>query len=830
MSARLCALLVTSLGLAGLPAQGPFTVTSLADSGPGTLRDVIVAVNASTQTTATINIAVGGTVTLTSGDLHPLGAGRAVTVAQTSALPRLVIDLRGITMSRVGQGFALLGDRSVVTAPIRVLINRGVGLLVEGDNVSIDDFEVQGGDRQGVLADRANDLVLRRVAVTGAAQGLLVTNCQRTRLAVGSGLVTVTDCSQQGLVISGGADNAVGSFVCDRNQVGLLAITTNNVSLGNAGSASFARGNTVHGVMLTTVNNSGSVAVRNVGVSSNGQFGLLVENCTALMARDIDADGNTRGGVGLGSGSRQVTIGPNVVGRNSLGSSAIPAPGLGISDARDVVVVDSTFGPGNGVGVSVNGGGGARPTNVHLRRIGVSGNSRGLELVNADQVTVEDSTAETNFGAGVEIQRCNGVTLQRVLVRANADFGLSVGDTNSLRIGPGNRIDDNLHHGAFFARCPAMEFFDNPSIARNRGAGVEVREGRGAIVRHSTFAGNSGVNLWILEGADDSVVGPGIVVRDALGTGIRVESAGNVLVQGCTVFGCTTSGIDILTDLPVASCRIQSCLVVDNPGIGIRVRHSPTLLCQASTIANNYIGMHVSNAYQGNPTRCEVDSCVFWRNTFYDHLHTSSGMVDARNSFFRVPAPSGNNNRSDDPQLIDANVGDYRLRASSPARDSGNQAISFPGGAVDAYGQPRVVGGRVDCGAYEFPATQQRLTLSNNRMPRGGGEVPFHILYPPADAGAFSILLCEFGPPSGSFVLFGATVPLGLTPFVLFVATDPINVGALAVVPASGAVNGRIQWTGRVPPALANLTISLCAVSLAGVTRTVSNVATFDVR
>jgi hypothetical protein len=817
---------------AALPAQPVFRVDNLADAGPGSLRAAMTAANSSGQAAAVIEVRVAGTIVLGSGTLPALVSSRAVEITRVGTSGRLEIDARAVTAQSAGYGLAMHGAGSAILAPLTILVQRGTGFLARAAHVRVLDLEVRGGDSQGFLADRADDLTVERLHVTGAGRGVLVLDCARARLATGgAGLVTVTDCSGYGIIVSGGTDNAVAAFVSERNDIGVLVADTVGVALGGVGRSA-ASDNAVHGVMLTRVRNGGAPALRDAELQRNDGQGLMIEGGSELVVRDVLVDGNLQGGITLYGGAAQVTVGPGVVTRGSPGTFQLPAAGLGVRDARDIIVTDSAFGPGNGWGVSINAAHNTPPGNVVLRRVQVTGNGRGVEVVGAAFLTVEDAAIEANFGVGLDMARASDITVQGTVVRQNVDYGVVADVVQRLRIGPGNRIDDNQHHAGYFRGCAGMQFVDNPSISRNRGAGIEVREGRGATIRNCTFAANSGVSLWILEGAEDAVVGPGVVVRDAFGTGIRVETVGNVLLQGCVVASCSSSGIDVLAhDRPaLQSCRISSCLIVDSPGIGLRLRHSPRLYVDTSTIARNYIGLHASTAYRGVPTVAEVDSCILWDNTLFDHVAAEGAGVDARNSFFVRPEPAGGGNRRDDPRLVDPFARDYRLRPGSPAIDAGSAGLTFPAGARDAWDQPRIAGARVDCGAFEAQAAQPVLQLSASRMPPGGGELAFHLLYPLADAGAVSVLLCEVGRASGSFPLLGAIVPLGLTPNLLLLATDPANPGALAFVPPSGAVNGRIGWTGRLPPSLPPFTMSLCAVSIAGVTRTVTNVATFDVR
>ena len=56
-----------------------------------------------------------------------------------------------------------------------------------------------------------------------------------------------------------------------------------------------------------------------------------------------------------------------------------------------------------------------------------------------------------------------------------------------------------------------------------------------------------------------------------------------------------------------------------------------------------------------------------------------------------------------DPQFVDAAAGNYRLQATSPCLDAGNNAVVS--GTTDLDGNPRIAFGGVDLGAYEAQLT-----------------------------------------------------------------------------------------------------------------------------
>ena len=66
-----------------------------------------------------------------------------------------------------------------------------------------------------------------------------------------------------------------------------------------------------------------------------------------------------------------------------------------------------------------------------------------------------------------------------------------------------------------------------------------------------------------------------------------------------------------------------------------------------------------------------------------------------------TPDPGGTNNITSEPQFVNAAAGDYRLLPSSPCIDRGiNQDWMVD--ATDLAGNPRILNGTVDMGAYEF--------------------------------------------------------------------------------------------------------------------------------
>ena len=115
------------------------------------------------------------------------------------------------------------------------------------------------------------------------------------------------------------------------------------------------------------------------------------------------------------------------------------------------------------------------------------------------------------------------------------------------------------------------------------------------------------------------------------------------------------------------------------------------------TLADNSARYDGGGSYDGTLYNCIV---------YYNTAPSGPNWEDATLSYTcTTPEPSphlgGTNNITSEPQFVDAAAGDYRLLPSSPCIDRGiNQ--DWMAGATDLAGNPRILRGTVDMGAYEF--------------------------------------------------------------------------------------------------------------------------------
>jgi hypothetical protein len=120
-----------------------------------------------------------------------------------------------------------------------------------------------------------------------------------------------------------------------------------------------------------------------------------------------------------------------------------------------------------------------------------------------------------------------------------------------------------------------------------------------------------------------------------------------------------------------------------------------------------------NNTFYGNGTgvvvRPMVSATVAWENNIFANngtayantLNWNPGNVDY-NVYFGGGTGPGTHALTLDPLFTNASIGDFTLQPTSPVINSGDPNTSTAVvGAVDFAGNPRILGGRIDIGAYE---------------------------------------------------------------------------------------------------------------------------------
>jgi hypothetical protein len=90
-------------------------------------------------------------------------------------------------------------------------------------------------------------------------------------------------------------------------------------------------------------------------------------------------------------------------------------------------------------------------------------------------------------------------------------------------------------------------------------------------------------------------------------------------------------------------------------------------------------------------------NCIIYYN-FASKLTNFAGTICSH--CCTIPLPAGPGNITNEPAFVDLVNGDFHLQSSSPCINAGDNAAVA--GSTDFDGNPRISGGTVDPGAYEF--------------------------------------------------------------------------------------------------------------------------------
>ena len=185
------------------------------------------------------------------------------------------------------------------------------------------------------------------------------------------------------------------------------------------------------------------------------------------------------------------------------------------------------------------------------------------------------------------------------------------------------------------------------------------------------------------------------------------EVSGNYTASGgsgggvgtCTANFCILSGntANLSGGGGAFESTLNNCIVVDNLAlIGGGTYAGSANNC---VISGNWAGSGFPDDGTGGGGSAggTLVNCIVFGNgatTGSNHLGSTFG------NSCTAPDPGGSNNVVADPQFVNAGAGNYRLAAGSPCRDAGDNGVVT--WTEDLDGNPRIVYGTVDMGAYEY--------------------------------------------------------------------------------------------------------------------------------
>ena len=270
--------------------------------------------------------------------------------------------------------------------------------------------------------------------------------------------------------------------------------------------------------------------------------------------------------------------------------------------------------------------------------------------------------------------------------------------------------------------------------ATSNGGGMDNDCWSASNITNCTFSGNSASNSG--GGMENSSVDPGIwptitncafIGNSAAGGGGMDNDGFVAIVTNCTFSGNSAyigGGMSHFGDSAiVTNCTFSGNSATEGDGGGMWSYYyaSPTITnCTFSGNTASGYGGGMSNDDYSSPT---VTNCILWGDSasittaeVYNNTYTATfsysdiaGCGGSGAGWIASIGTDGGDNIASDPLFVTAvpassaptTAGNYRLQAGSPCIATGNTAAVPPGVTTDLDGNPRIVGGAVDMGAYE---------------------------------------------------------------------------------------------------------------------------------
>jgi hypothetical protein len=474
-----------------------FTVTSLSDSGPGSLRAAITSANANPG--SLINFAVNGTIALDSA-LPALTHSTTIDATSepshtTGGPPVVEINCNG----NAGLTFALGSDGSQLLG-VAVANANGNGVTLEAGNITLNDNYI-GLNLAGAAAGNSGDGLFIASTSSNNSIGLNPT------LATGVIGNVISGNGGNGISFNGSSGN---TLVCNRigtDPTGTTAIANGSNGLLLTGGAS---GNQIGGIAFT---DPATGAVND----PTGNKGTTTPVFVVPPQGNL-ISGNSANGVLIDSGSHNNTLNGNFVGTSANGDAKIgnALDGVAVvnSDNNSLVGCQSFNLPFVYYNVlSGNGGNGLSITDsnntvVQGNFLGTAANNSAVLANTLDGILVQGTSANTTIGGVIPLGNVSA---------GNGQNGIEVSGTAS------NLISFNTFGGLFAFG----------GAAPNGNDGILITSTGGSIdVQTNVFSGNANNGIEIGGNASGVTVEPNIVGLNTEGTALLPNDGDGLLIDG----------------------------------------------------------------------------------------------------------------------------------------------------------------------------------------------------------------------------------------------------------------------------------------------------------
>jgi len=262
------------------------------------------------------------------------------------------------------------------------------------------------------------------------------------------------------------------------------------------------------------------------------------------------------------------------------------------------------------------------------------------------------------------------------------------------------------------------------NFAYSCGGGIRNRRGSNPSLLNCVFVGNLAGRSW--GGGIENISGSNVTLGNctfkrnaAYRGGGMLNYKSSPVLTNCTFTGNSAEYGGGMCSMDRSNVILINCIFsgnsADENGGGMYCEEScPTTITNCTLSRNSAQeeggGLYISRppVYAGGPSSkmgdgtCTITNCIFWENWPQQIVDLNLWPFSSAEYSDVQGGWPGEGSIDADPCFVDAENGDYHLLASSPCIDAGDPNYIAEPNETDLDGNPRVIGGRIDMGAYEY--------------------------------------------------------------------------------------------------------------------------------
>jgi hypothetical protein len=265
---------------------------------------------------------------------------------------------------------------------------------------------------------------------------------------------------------------------------------------------------------------------------------------------------------------------------------------------------------------------------------------------------------------------------------------------------PASRVDINKPVTVQSVNGPAVtviQGYQVPGTTNGTGAVRCVYLNNGATLSGFTLTNGAtqkyGYGGGVYCQATNCMVTNCVIVGNAADVGGAGACSGTLV--NCILAGNTTGKLNIGSGGGAYNSALVNCLLTGNQSGYVGGAAAGCTLVNCTVVSNS------AGAYNGSLSACTAkNSIVYYNFSYYTNADINNGGSYFTNCCMSFAVTFGGaNNFTNPPVFVNLAGGDFHLQIGSPCINAGDNALAPAGSDLD--GNPRIVDGTVDTGAYE---------------------------------------------------------------------------------------------------------------------------------